>query len=194
MRENVDQESDVIFKQAVRMADQLNVEPNIPRVAKKQIYRDNVPANSPEEYYKRALVIPIVDTFISEMTYRFNNFICKAAKLLILTPSVLCSEKFKENVDISPILEEYGEDSINRDVVDQELLLWQRKWLAVASKDRSDTLAKAITKCDEKRFPNLFVLLKIACAFPITSAECERSFSAMCRLRTWLREVWKWID
>ena len=36
--ENVDQESDVIFKQAVRMADQLNFEPNIPRVAKKQIY------------------------------------------------------------------------------------------------------------------------------------------------------------
>ena len=34
-RENVDQESNVIFKQVVRMADQLNVEPNIPRVAKK---------------------------------------------------------------------------------------------------------------------------------------------------------------
>ena len=94
---------------------------------------------------------------------------------MILTPSVLCSEKFKENVDMSPILEEYGEDLINKDVVDQEVLLWQRKWLAVA-----------ITKCDEKRFPNLFVLLKIACTFPITSAECERSFSAMRRLRTWL--------
>ena len=108
---------------------------------------------------------------------------------MILTPSVLCSEKFKENVDMSPILEEYGEDLINKDVVDQEVLLWQRKWLAVA-----------ITKCDEKRFPNLFVLLKIACTFPITSAECERSFSAMRRLRTWLRasmvqlQLWTYID
>ena len=37
-QKNVDQESDVIFKQAVRMADQLNIEPNIPTVAKKQIY------------------------------------------------------------------------------------------------------------------------------------------------------------
>ena len=63
---------------------------------------------------------------------------------------------------------EYGEDLINRDVVDQELLLWQLKWLAVASKNRPDTLAKAITKCDGKRFPNLFVLFKIACTFPIT--------------------------
>ena len=52
------------------MADQLNDEPNIPRVAKKQIYRDNVPANLPEEYYKRVPVIPIVDTFIFEMTHR----------------------------------------------------------------------------------------------------------------------------
>ena len=109
LRKNVDQESDVIFKHTVRMADHLNVEPNIHRVAKKQIYRDNVPTNLPE-YYKRALVIPIVNTFISEMTHRFNKFNCKAAKSLIVTPSVLCSEKFKENVDISPILEEYEED------------------------------------------------------------------------------------
>ena len=125
------------------------------------------------------------------MTYRLNNFICKAAKLLILTPSVLCSKKFKENVDISPILEEYEEDLITKNVVDQKLLLWQRKWLAVASKHQPDTLAKAITKCDEKRFPNLFLLLKRACTFPTTSAECERSFSAMRRLRTWLRASMK---
>ena len=110
---------------------------------------------------------------------------------MILAPLVLCSEKFKENIDISAILEEYGEDLINRDVVDQELLPWQRSWLAVASKDRPDTLPKAITKCDEERFPNLFVLLKIACTFPITSAECECSFSAMRRLRTWLRATMK---
>ena len=38
LRENVDQKFDVIFKQAERMADQLNTEPNTPRVAKKQIY------------------------------------------------------------------------------------------------------------------------------------------------------------
>ena len=80
---------------------------------------------------------------------------------------------------------------INKNVADQELLLWQRNWLAVASKDQPDILAKAITKCDEKRFPNLFVLLKIACTFPITSAECERSFSAMRRLRIWRRASMK---
>ena len=57
------------------------------------------------------------------MTHCFKKCICKAAKLLVLTPPVLCPEKFKENVDISPILEEYKEDLINRDVEDQELPL-----------------------------------------------------------------------
>ena len=96
------------------------------------------------------------------MTHRFNKFICKAAKLLILAPSVSCSEKFKGNVYISPILEEYEEDLINRDVADQELLLWQRKWLAVASKDWPDTLAKA-TKHDEVR--NMMKKDSLTCLF-----------------------------
>ena len=81
----------------VRLIDQLKVEPNIRRVAKKQIHWYNVPPNSYEEYYKRALVIPIVESFISEMPHPFNKFNCKAAKLLILTPSVLCLERFNEN-------------------------------------------------------------------------------------------------
>ena len=175
LQENVDLESDVIFKQVVRIVDQLNVEPIIPRVAKKQIYRDSVPVNSPEEYYKQALVIPIVDTFTSETTHCFNKFNCKAVKLLILIPPILCCEKFKENVDISPILEDYEEELIKRDVVDQALPLWQRMWLAVAFNDQPHTLAKAIKECYVERFPNLFVLLKIACTFSITSAECKRT-------------------
>ena len=132
-----------------------------------------------------------INTFISKMAHCFNKFICKEAKLLILTQTVLCSEKFKENDVIFPILEEYEEDLISRDGVEQELLLWQRKWLAVASKDRTDTLAKAIKKRDEERSPNFFVLLKIACTFPITSADCVCSFSAMHALRTWLRASMK---
>ena len=102
-------------------------------------------------------------------------------------------KSFKKHVDISPILEEHEEDLINRDVVDQELLLWQRKWLVVVSKDWPDTLVKAIKKCDEENFPNLLVMLKIACTVPITSAECECSFYAMCRLRTWLRSSMKMV-
>ena len=143
---NVDQEYDVIFKQAVRMADQLKVESIITRDAKKQIHWENVPVISPEEYKKWAFVKLIVGSIISEITHSFDKFYSKVVELLILTSSVLCFEKCKENVDISTILEEDEDDLINRDIMDQESLLWQRKWLTVASKDRPYTLSKTITK------------------------------------------------
>ena len=37
----------------------------------------------------------------------------------------------------------------------------------------------------------MFVLLKIGCALPVTSCKCERRFSAMRRLRNWLRRNMK---
>lgn len=52
---------------------------------------------------------------------------------------------------------------------------------------RPQNLAQSLKEIDETSFPNLFVLLKIAETLPVTSCECERSFSVMRRLRTWLR-------
>jgi len=36
-------------------------------------------------------------------------------------------------------------------------------------------------------FPNLYKLLQVAITIPISSATCERSFSAMRKVKTWLR-------
>ena len=38
------------------------------------MHRNNVPAENPEEYHRRALAIPFVDRFVAEMTFRFNLF------------------------------------------------------------------------------------------------------------------------
>ena len=146
-----DQEYDLIFKQAWRIADQPKDEPNILRVDRKQIRRNNVPANSPEKYCKRGLATLVVDPFISEMAHRFNNLNCKAAKLLILTQSILRSGKIRKNVDISTILEEREDDLINRGVLGHKLLFSQCKWLALASKNWANTLPKAIKEYDEER-------------------------------------------
>ena len=74
---NADHECDVILKHSVRMPGQLKVDPRVPRVAKKQIHRGNVPANTTERYYKRVLVVPIVDLLIFEMTHFLISLILK---------------------------------------------------------------------------------------------------------------------
>ena len=80
---------------------------------------------------------------------------------------------------------------INPDIVDQETTLWMKKWEDVLKSQRGSALATAMKECDEDHFPNIFVLLKIACTLSVTSCECERSFSAMRRHHTWLRSTMK---
>ena len=84
MRQTIGEEFNKIYKQAERFAEKLHVEPIIPRSAVRQMHRKNVPVKNPEEYYRRALVIPLVDRFIAEMTFRFNSFNKTASKLLLL--------------------------------------------------------------------------------------------------------------
>jgi len=40
---------------------------------------------------------------------------------------------------------------------------------------------------DKTVYPNLYSLIQVALSIPVSSATCERSFSAMRRIKTWLR-------
>ena len=81
--------------------------------------------------------------------------------LLHLVPSILCGKEYSDNLEISQLLQEYGSDLPNSDILDQEITLWHHQWMNYNSKERPSALAAAIKKCDEARLPNLFILLKI---------------------------------
>ena len=46
---------------------------------------------------------------------------------------------------------------------------------------------QAMTALERTLYPQVLVLLKILLVCPVTSAACERSFSTLRRLKTWLR-------
>ena len=50
-----------------------------------------------------------------------------------------------------------------------------------------EILVNCYTRADPDIFPNIQVLLAIACLFPVTSSEGERSFSVLRRLKTSFR-------
>ena len=183
LRENMDDEFKIIYQQSERMATKLSVEPAIPRTVARQMHRNNVPAENPEEYYRRVIAVSLIDRFISEMTFRFNSFNKTASKLLLLVLSIICHPDYN-HLEITDLTNQYSDDLPNPDIIDQELRRWKRKWMDVKPDDRPDSLAKSIKVCDKLRFPNIFILIRIGCTLPVTSAECERSFSAMRRLRT----------
>jgi len=44
-----------------------------------------------------------------------------------------------------------------------------------------------VSEINKKNFPNLYKFLLVAHTIPVSSASCERSFSVMQRIKTWLR-------
>ena len=69
---------------------------------------------------------------------------------------------------------------------------WQRFWkLKSESLDNiiPADLAHCIDAADEDVFPNIRVLLIIACTIPVSSCEAERSFSALRRIKSYLRSA-----
>ena len=59
-------------------------------------------------------------------------------------------------------------------------------YIVMPEDKRPSSPAQAIDECEEE-FPNISVLLKIACTLPVTSCECEQSASALRRLYNYMR-------
>ena len=139
----MDDEFKIIYQQSERMATKLSVEPAIPRTVAKQMHRNNVPAENPEEFYRRVIAVPLIDRFISEMTFRFNLFNKTASKLLLFVPSIICHPDYN-HLEITDLTNQYSDDLPNPDIIDQELRRWKRKWMDVKPGDCPDSLAKSI--------------------------------------------------
>ena len=58
-----------------------------------------------------------------------------------------------------------------------------------SSFENISNLLLALGACDEDAFPNIHRLLLTACTLPISSAEAERSFSLMKRIKTCTRST-----
>ncbi|XP_071945070.1 52 kDa repressor of the inhibitor of the protein kinase-like [Antedon mediterranea] len=151
------------YESACRMARSVNIEPSLPRCVARQTHRSNAPASSPEEYYRQLEI--------------------NSSKLLGLIPSVI----IEKQVDISATVALYEDDLPSPELVSAEMVRWKAKFKNMEKAALPSSGATAIKHCDSEMFPNIFVLLKLACTFPVTSCECERSASVLRRLNTYTR-------
>ena len=69
----------------------------------------------------------------------------------------------------------------------EEMHRWQHHYQGKKPQDCPDSCTKAIKVSEKDTFPNLDVLLQLACTIQVTSCECERSASTLRRLQTYMR-------
>ena len=109
-------------------------------------------------------------------------------------PSIVTS--YEEPLNLQSTLE--GLKYCNADLLlpsslENELRRWNALWMEkqATSESLPDNLLKALASCDQDSFPNIHSILVIACTLLISSAEAERSFSLLRRIKTYLRSTLK---
>ena len=200
IREAMDSSFSLWYRDILDLAGNVGVEQSVPRKTSLQRNRSNVPSETPEEYYKRAIAIPLADSLIAQMLQRFGDVGPQMSALMCLIPSVIVESSPMGLETIKSL--QYWEDLLFPSSLPNEARRWEDKWLRIfdnmqlAREEGRTTmltvpssLLEALASCDADSFPNIYNLLVIGCTLPVTSAEAERSFSLLRRIKTYLRST-----
>ena len=137
----------------------------------------------------------MLDHLESEINSHFTELQSTATKGMSIVPATLCVTTTAASVkeldkNIDRLVTNYMADlEDDRDLVKEEIHQWKIEWQDVAKKDRPNTAASALKACDKSHFPDVKKLLRILCTLLLTSAECQRTFSCMRRLKSYLRST-----
>lgn len=177
------------YDEILKLADTIGATESVPRKTNLQKNRSNTPSSSPQEHYKRVIALPLLDSLITQLKERFDGENKRRIQaLLSLVPSVMLSmdAEFSDQDFMF-----WKEDLPTPKSLAGELRRWKRLW----SDDNSQSepvpsnLLQALTLCDAESYQNIHHLLMIGCTLPITSAEAERTFSLLRRIKTYTRST-----
>jgi hypothetical protein len=92
LRDNVDGIHAKWYEKALSLAKEVGIDEWKPRNASIQTNRNNVPAKTTSEYYKRSITIPLFDRFVNDMNSRFGDDAITAYQGLAILPCRIVSK------------------------------------------------------------------------------------------------------
>ena len=195
LRSNIDASHNELYNKALVLAEKADVEECARRTVNRQNYRDNAPSTTTSDHFKKVITIPVIDHVEMALKDRFNEDTMVILNGLSVIPKCVVDslnngkdqmswrERFKKFTDF------YNQDFPSPLAIDGECEMWETYWKAQTElPDNLSSTLKSIPNL-EKIFVNIFVALKLLATSPVTSCGCERSFSALRRLKTWQRST-----
>ncbi|KAL4135146.1 hypothetical protein QTP88_006789 [Uroleucon formosanum] len=192
MRNDNEKEFNYIFNDVQKICSDWDVDVKIPRKVGRQVHRSNIETDSPEVYFRVSIFIPVLDFYIIQIQRRLLDHKQILSSYHCLLPSKINNLVFKKQfeTDIVHLVCRY-EKIINRSEQQSigELRLW---WNYVSQmndhlKNAHSVLLVALP--DENIFPIIRKLLVILVTLPVMTTTIERTFSTLCRLKTYLRNT-----
>ena len=192
VRNSVQVYHDKWYTEAVALAREVNIEEGKRRTCKKQVHRDNHDVETVSEYFKQSLTLPIIDHLNLSLKDRFNSTSLICYKGFSIIPSVMMALKESPSsswrVEFNEFFQFYKSDFPNPIAMEGECNVWEEYWDKYKGCCPDNTTA-TLKLIPSTVFKNITVALRILATLPVTSCECERSFSALRRLKDYARST-----
>lgn len=175
--------SEDVITEVKTMAEEIGIDLTMPRRCARQVHRPNV-GGSIEEYYRRTIYVPYMDSLIQSLDRRFGDSNTPYFNIFALHPREMLSlERGEFKRMLAPVKEMYGIDNLV-----EEALAWydvqkQQEPLSNDCRGMIELVSQTTL------FPAVRQAILIALTLPATSCSVERSFSTLRRVKTWLRST-----
>jgi hypothetical protein len=150
--------------------------------------RHETSSNDPQHSARVNVMLPVLDVITSEIARRFSDNNCRLMKgLQALSPRN--SKSFLNNSDVMELAKMYSlnEEDLVHEVHQLRRLVERKKPEGEAMKGIMDVYN--FLEPYKEAFPEIYSLYKIAAVLPVSSAACERSFSALRIIKNYLRST-----
>ena len=180
-----------VWNRIEQVAASVNVTMVKPRTANIQRHRANAAANlgvdqNPSDYYKINVYYRFIEHVIGELESRFSDnhkgLIASQSLLPVHLPMLTESE-------VDAIHTYYGRflSYPEKAKLVTEVAEWKKNYDSVTADERPKTASLALAECWPQTFPAIGKILTIFLTTLFGSVSCERSFSALRRLKLWTR-------
>ena len=159
-----------LFERAKELAAGFEIEPSVPRISAIQRNRANVPAVTPQQYWYRALYLPLVDHLIQELNDRLLNHNDRFLGQYLIPTQLVSLNRETTN----KIYNACSNDLSHRVAFDNEIVRWKARW-ALAEGEKPNNLEDTLSCTSEDLFPNVATMLTILLTMPVSTATPERS-------------------
>lgn len=180
-------QSIIIFERAQQICEELNIEFKRSRVAARQTQRSNQSSENVEDFFRRSIFIPYLDSIISSLRDRFSSTHEKTFSLMQLHPDAM--EKL-DKVSFLAVTKDIN--SLYGDILTNFIAetTWYEMWKNEAIPNTQilvrESLEYADLICQTTPFyPAVVEVIKIGLIFPATTCSIKRSFSILRRVKTW---------
>ena len=191
MQTDIDTRHHAPYEEAVTLARCVSVQPSMPRIIQRQVSRNNAPAPTPEDYYRVNLTTDVLNHALAQLDSRFEDDVFVCYKGFSVIPSILLATNPSWKDNVREFCNHYRHDIPNYAGLPAELLLWERMWKRKNDRreDIPDSIDATLEQIDKGAYVNIYTILQILIAIPISSASCERSISTLRNLKTYLRST-----